>query len=62
MSILLTRDAESSVLMAYLESKHPALMPLLPPDTTPEDLFGRVGRSFLGLGAEGGLGLTVGGL
>ena len=45
MSLLLTRDAEPSVLAAYLDAKHPALAPLLPEDTeAPLDLFGRVGR------------------
>ena len=39
MLVLLTRDAEPSVLVAYLASKHPALTPLLPQDTQPVDLF-----------------------
>ena len=45
MSVLLTRDAEPSVLVAYVASKHPALTPLLPQDTKPEDLFNRVGHN-----------------
>ena len=44
MLVLLTRDAEPSVLVAYLASKHPALTPLLPQDTQPVDLFNRVAR------------------
>ena len=42
MPTLLTRDSEADVLEAFLDQNFEALVPLLPADTLPEDLFLRV--------------------
>ena len=43
--LYLTRDADASVLADYLTRNHAVLAPLLPADTMPADLFGRVDKA-----------------